>query len=222
MSADLVNLFGPRPGSGPFVQGLLTAFDSNTGENTVIVSGTPFVNLPLLTTGATAFLQAGDVVMLANVGNAYAIIGRVDVPGSPSFARSSIGTDALTVYDNLYAIPHFTSSFAVCTANFLVPDWANTALFQAVGVTIGKNTTASTDYLMNWISITGQPNAYINNSQALTGQYATNACGTGFKLAVTPGSTVSVVLNLAAQNAAWGSDTGNESTLSASALYLSL
>lgn len=64
-------------------QGTIVTFNPNTLENTVLVSGSTFTNLPLLGVAEAATLVAGSVVGLIAVADTWAIIGRFVVPNTP-------------------------------------------------------------------------------------------------------------------------------------------
>ena len=77
---DLLPLLVPgRRGQALEVhKGVLDAYDSGTGENTVSVAGGTLENLPRLDTGVT--LTAGDVVVLIRLRSSWAILGRIVAP----------------------------------------------------------------------------------------------------------------------------------------------
>lgn len=85
-SSDLVPMLrnpGAPAGGVGFRKGTIITWDPNTAENTVLVAGTVFEDLPILNTSEAAILAAGDVVSLLTVGNTWGILGRFAIPGTP-------------------------------------------------------------------------------------------------------------------------------------------
>lgn len=87
------DLFDPPPTGGAqpllYRQGIVTAFNAVTLQNTVNVGGTPCVDLPLLGVAEADTLTAGSVVGLMWTGTEYAIIGRLVRP------NTAAATDAI-------------------------------------------------------------------------------------------------------------------------------
>ncbi len=81
MFDDLVPLLTPRPVPGVGLRkGVLAAYDTGTGANTVTVDGTDLIDLPRLDTGVT--LAEGDVVLLLRYRSSWAILGRIVGPST--------------------------------------------------------------------------------------------------------------------------------------------
>lgn len=90
-------------------QGTVTKFNRATLENTVVVGGATFTDLPVLGVADAAALGPGSVVGLMAVRSTWAIVGRLVQPGTPE------ATDAITrvsqqIYTNTIATNETTSS----------------------------------------------------------------------------------------------------------------
>lgn len=97
MSVDVAGLFLPPP-PGPaqamaYRQGVVTAFNPATLENTVNVGGTELTDLPILGVGEATLLTVGSVVGLAVIGGStktMAILGRLVRPNTDD-AEDAVG-----------------------------------------------------------------------------------------------------------------------------------
>lgn len=76
--SSIVPLFAESNGA-TIQQGRLTAWDSSTRANTVVVQSQNRVNLPVLQS-AEATLSAPCTVLLLPFGRSYIIVGRIRVP----------------------------------------------------------------------------------------------------------------------------------------------
>ncbi|PRX48689.1 hypothetical protein B0I33_104507 [Prauserella shujinwangii] len=97
--------FGPggNPASGGgdigFHQGVVTAWNASTGENTLTVAGGVVNNVPVLTTADSIMLNVGDVVGLLRFKSTYFILGRIAPPGGG--AAMSMRTGELSATEGL-------------------------------------------------------------------------------------------------------------------------
>jgi hypothetical protein len=85
-SADLTPFLShvdPAPLS--YCQGVITAWNVQTGQNTINVNGASIHNVPMLNITEALVLRAGMIVGLLRSYNSYFIIGRIVVPNSPDF-----------------------------------------------------------------------------------------------------------------------------------------
>lgn len=84
-SDDLTSLYqqaddAPAPMS--LRQGVVQAWDSDTGANTITVGGGVLENVPVLV-GETVSVAVGDVVALLTTGDRWFLLGKVTDPGDP-------------------------------------------------------------------------------------------------------------------------------------------
>lgn len=89
--ADLIAQ-GMRPPSGPrdleMYTGVVLAWDTLTGENTILVNGTEMPDLRCLTSGIGVRFTVGETVVVIKKQTQYFILGRVSAPQSTSGIRS--------------------------------------------------------------------------------------------------------------------------------------
>lgn len=87
-SDDITPLFTqpslPLPDIG-FHQGIITAWNSQTGENEIAVLGTNVPNVPMLNITEALVLRPGHVVGLLRFKTNYFILGRIVVPADDQF-----------------------------------------------------------------------------------------------------------------------------------------
>lgn len=214
---DLVNLFNPDGNPPqPFVQGILTAFNTSNGNNTVTVQGIPFFNLPILNTGAAINLSAGDVLMLATVNNAYCIVGKISPAGTGEYGQG--GVNAGTSVDEAVNFAVGTGFSQPNTVSFSLPSWANNAVVTATAFLGVFNNNASTNYFETYIDIDGQsifPAVSVTNTIPLNSY---GNCFHGYSTITQSGSfTVNQHVNA---GAAVTADTRNTAILSATAIFL--
>lgn len=72
---------GEQKGLG-FHQGIVTAWDSITGTNTITVAGNTFSDLRSLLGGESALIRPGDVVAILKYQTVYFVLGRITAVGS--------------------------------------------------------------------------------------------------------------------------------------------
>ena len=81
MPKSIARLFQPASANTVGLRtGVVTAWNSSTGANTVTVAGTTFTNLPVLYTTALPSLTVGNTVHLLLVKNQYVLIGKIVSP----------------------------------------------------------------------------------------------------------------------------------------------
>ncbi|MCW6008509.1 hypothetical protein K1W54_28790 [Micromonospora sp. CPCC 205371] len=108
---DLTPLLVPTEAANVgFRQGVVLAWNQQTGENQILVGGSPLTNLPMLNISDALLLAPGDVVSILTFGHgakSMAVLGRFAVPGTPQAlsALSALATVSATV-----AVGEVTSS----------------------------------------------------------------------------------------------------------------
>lgn len=89
---DLAPFFVQPPAAGTgYRQGVVQTWNPATAENTVVVSGQLFTNLPILNTSEALLLAPGDVVGILTSGGpvaSWAILGRLTIPGTEAAASA--------------------------------------------------------------------------------------------------------------------------------------
>lgn len=88
-------------------QGVVTAWDPSTGNNTVLIAGQPFNDLPVIASGGLT-LAVGDIVAVLRYQHTFLIFGTIRNAGTGSLATRSakIATDgqrASTTFGDLAA-----------------------------------------------------------------------------------------------------------------------
>lgn len=118
---DLTPLFTGRYGGGPGAlgtgdgqaqtrQGIVTAWNSATGENTISVAGALLHNIPCIAIADSIMLTVGDPVVLLKVKSKWFISGRIAPPGGGAalgIRAASIQTaqnTTSTTYTNLATV----------------------------------------------------------------------------------------------------------------------
>jgi hypothetical protein len=131
ISSDLSPLFAPTGPGVRFGQGLITAWNANTGENTVEWAGGTLTDVPILNTGEAVALRAGHVVGMLGQGLTWFIIGRVTPPNDPNFAGASLAFAAKNDQQTGFFI---TPSLQTKSSVVLdVPPWADEVAIMVTG-----------------------------------------------------------------------------------------
>jgi hypothetical protein len=99
--------------STQYRQGVVEAWDPDTGDNTIRVAGGVLLNLPTLT-GEAATLVVGDVVALLSAGDRWFVLGKVTTPGDPGTVPS--WTADLTALEPLVDLAAVTTGTTVTGA----------------------------------------------------------------------------------------------------------
>lgn len=135
---DLTDLLTPQPDDGfGFRQGRLLTYTPSTGANTVLVGGGVLTNLPVVIEGGPANLQGddvlgpglGNVIIIMKMKSAWAILGRVLIPGNADVIDSGLVTQSGRLQNASFAAS--ATSTAVINLTTQVPSWANKLVLQS-------------------------------------------------------------------------------------------
>lgn len=106
-SDDLAALIASQGGSGVDLHtGLVKAWNSDAGTNTIEVLGTDVYDLPVLTSAGIVTLQAGTSVVIMRYKNTYFIVGQV----------VGVGSELAQPQFPVILYPQFQSSIAAGTS----------------------------------------------------------------------------------------------------------
>lgn len=220
---DLASVFaGLRP-EGPafgFRQATVLTFNQASGAGTYSLAGTVLTDLPLLSSGESLELKAGDAVILLRQGPTFFVLGRVVNPGGV-LAPSAIGTSA---------IGQSATGFELSTAwtdrvsgVVTVPPWANRALVHATCDMSVENTSTSLDYVYLRALIAGTPGGNSRTAVAAAGAFPERFASLGASairtMTVTGGSTFTVAAGNRTNTVAWAADAGNIINLNATIIF---
>ena len=224
-SADLSSLFTPAGPGVRFGQGLITAWDPATGQNTIEWSGGTLTDVPVLNTGEAIALRPGRVVGMLGQGLTWFIIGRITPPNDPDFASASLAFAAKNAQFTNFGLT--TSLVNDAFVDLDIPVWADEVAIIAIGSCSLTNTTATADFAACAVFIDGvtgpgvqhgyqaTPSAINQNTQSMT---ASNS----LVKPVVGGTTIRADLRIRAVNAAWGAATSNIAEISAMAVFRSV
>lgn len=143
----------PLPDLG-FHQGIVTAWDNLTGENTVTIAGASITDVPMLNIGDTTNILVGDTVAVLRYRNAYFIIGRVVVPNTDGFASSAFAYETIDDRASNFIVPKSTPT-TVASASGTIPDWANFGIVSARLDFSAFNQTGARDTIYAQIDVNG-------------------------------------------------------------------
>lgn len=226
VSADLSSLFTPSAPGVRFGQGLVTAWNPNTGQNTIEWAGGTLTDVPILNTGEAVALRAGHVVGMLGQGLTWFIIGRVTPPNSADFAGASLSFDAKNAQFTGFGLTTSLINDAFVTLD--VPLWADEVAIMAVGSCTLVNTTAAADFASCAVFIDGNTGpgvqcgfAPIGDATIKNNHVGTMTASSTRVQAVVGGSTIQCDLRIRSQNAAWGASGTNIAEISAMAIFRS-
>lgn len=199
-----------------FHQGVIIAWDDETGENTVSTQGTQLTNISMLNIGDTTNLARGDVVLIFRLRTQYFIVGRIVAPNGGIFASSSVDFDSRNEFASGHVL-NTTETIRV-TATLTVPPWANEALIYTTGLFSGLNSSGGADAIYGAVWVDS-----FNGNQMLNSVVAGT---TGFVSAVlareqsvTPGGTVTVTGRVKTAFNTWAASANNVAQLMIAAIY---
>jgi hypothetical protein len=112
-----------------FHVGVITAFNNDTGANTVYVRGANIPNIPMLNSSSTVTLGVGDNVVVLKYRTGYFILGRIISSNSTSFGSEATDFDGYVYSANNVSIS--TTLTTKVSQIFVVPTWASGALVNA-------------------------------------------------------------------------------------------
>lgn len=216
---DLVDLLRPAPDPAVGLrQGVITAFDQTTGQNTVNVAGGVLTNLPILSGSESLEYAPGDVVVLLRLRSSWCILGRIVVPGA-TLAPSALSIDSFTTQGNGFTLDTFGAGGLVKASGTLtVPPWANRAAVLALGTCVGKQPTSpppANEFMTTHITIAGQadankPQGWVEAANHVVFTYPSLSR----VLSVAGGSTITCAVEMWASST-WGTNSSNYARLHA-------
>lgn len=167
-SDDLAPLLTPKgEGDLGFRQGIVTAWDRDTGANMINVGGAELVNVPILNTAEAVSLAAGHMVALLRFKSSYFILGRVTLPGSDQFAAAAVAFDAQGRAEQNFSLNATWTARA--TRELYGPAWATEAIVYSTAVVTAFNATGGVANLGVRASYDGTPStitvADLNNNR---------------------------------------------------------
>lgn len=147
-SDDLTGLLIPPDPTSPFRQGVVVAYNTSNGFNSILIGGNTVADgavlfdLPILNIGDTVNLLPGDVVVLMKYLDSWAIMGRVITPGGAALNTSSVDFSSFFKENPDFAnTAGFTTKL---TQTVPVPLWANrAAVVSAANVFVASGTLAA-------------------------------------------------------------------------------
>jgi hypothetical protein len=225
ISDDLAPLLVPSAGPGVrFGQGLVTAWNAITGENTIEWAGGVLTNVPVLNTGEAIALKAGHVVGMLGQGATWFIIGRITPANDPNFASASLAFAAKTAQATGFALA--TSLATVASVTLDVPPWADEAAVIATAACSLVNTRTSADFAsaQTFIDGDGGPGSQTGFSIGSTGnanQWLQPVIAAHSRVLVPGGSTITCEVKVRSQGAAWPTSATNSAGISAMAIFRS-
>lgn len=195
ISDDLSTLFiGGKTDAVRFRQGTITAWNANSGSNTIDVGGGTLSDVPILNTGEAIALKAGHIVGLLAFGSTWFILGRITPAGDPSFASASVAFDGEHNSATNFSVT--TAHLDKVTGSLTVPDWADEALVTMTSQISLANTSATAFYASFEPFIGGVGGGGIGFGLAPNANASANDLNAGSvsfqRLITNPGSTISL------------------------------
>lgn len=223
---DLAGLFQPPDDDPPvkFRQGIVVAFNTSTGQNTIQVAGGNLDDVPMLNTGEAIALKPGHIVGLLLSGKKWFIIGRITPANDPNFASASLAfASDTTLVSNFQITPAKVTRGQVVLP---VPSWADQAAVIAVSNVTGLNPLGVPDFLRIWTRIDGVAGAEniqgMGSGSGTDGQYfqclSSSAGGV-----ITPGATITIDTQVSVNGAStWAAQPQNSASVIALAIFRSV
>lgn len=105
MTEDQAPSSGPRmpPNNSDFLQGFVIAWDALAGTNKVRIRGRETNNVMSMLGPEVGLIRPGDSVICLRIGNTFAVVGRIDLPGVEQRAFGVYFDDTVTLNDTAAA-----------------------------------------------------------------------------------------------------------------------
>ncbi len=227
-SADLSSLFTPAGPGVRFGQGLITAWDPATGQNTIEWSGGTLTDVPVLNTGEAIALRPGRVVGMLGQGLTWFIIGRITPPNDPDFASASVAFAALNAQATNFSLA--TSLATKASVSLAVPSWADEAAVYAIGAcTIASPTTQTVqDFISAAVFIDGNTGPGIQQGIAAgspvpaSNQHVQSLTVSSARIHIPTGSTILCEMQIRTATNAFVAHASNIAEISAMAVFRSV
>lgn len=213
---DFSDLLQPATPDPPFRQGVVVAYNTGTGQNTIDVGGALLQDLPLLNIGDTVNLAVGNVVVLMKLKSSWAILGRVLSPLSSSFAA-----DAVKTFHGQNQVSNFaiTTSFQTFgTFTFTTPAFANQCLIYGTAQVTAENTSGASDRLNVILDINGAGGGEGKLTLVSTAIGAITSANSR-QIGVTSGQTITLNGRVKTTVGNWAADSENVSTINSVAIF---
>lgn len=224
LAADLSPLFKPTGPGVQFGQGLITAWNAATGENTVEWAGGTLTNVPILNTGEAVALRAGHVVGMLGQGLTWFIIGRITPANDPNFAGASLSFAAKNGQFTNFGLT--TSLINDAFVILDVPAWADEVAVIAMGACTLVNTTATADFASCAVFIDGETGPGIQTGFQATpsaiNQHVQAMAVSSTRVFTPTSPTIQCDLRIRSQNAAWPASPTNIAEIAAMAVFRSV
>lgn len=221
-SDNLAPLLTPpaQPGLG-FRQGLVVAFNANTGANTIEVGGATLSDVPMLNSGEAVALKAGHIVGLLTWQSSWWILGRITLPNSDQFASASVAFASGSGSGSNFALSITRQPKASGTLS--VPPWVDEALVLVIASARAVNTSANNDVLYSKCQIDGEDGSeMLDVAIPAPSPHALASVTSQHRRVITnPGSTIAFSCLLGTNNGLWPADATNQCTIDAIAIYRS-
>lgn len=223
----LLDLFAPVDQGVGFRQGTVTAWDSDTGENTIEVAGGILTNVAILNTSEAIALQAGHTVGLLTFNGSWFILGRITKPTDPDFASASTAFQTVAAQTSNFAVPVGPSFTEIVSTSLDVPAWADEALVTvSVSMSLLQDTVVGGDFGYMYAAISGVTSGAVGAGFPKFSEDNINSfvSFSHTHTAVVSGSgpaTIAVQGFAQSQGSTWAAQGANRAFLAASAVYRS-
>lgn len=219
---DLAPLLAAAPTAGVgYRQGLVTAYNPDTGANTVQVAGAALADLPFLNSGDAIAIRAGDTVLLLTLGGSWFILGRIIAPGSTRFASATVSFGAFPAGPG-GSVSNFAigTTFApVISGSIPVPPWADEALCTSIACATATNFTGSPQGVEIRTVINGQTGGANATSIETSRQDQLTASDQRVITGGSLGSSIPVTAEMESPGGVIAAHPGNIVTLCVSAIF---
>lgn len=224
---DLAGLFAP-PQTGPgvgFRQGLVMAWNANTGQNTINVAGSLITDVPILNTGEAIALKAGHVVGLLTFNSSWFVLGRITPPNDPNFAGASLAVESKRAQATGWSVS--TAASVKASGTLTVPLWADEALVLVSGEVGMHNSRAVGDFGIFWVGVNGSSPGALGQGYAPAGSVdlqdwqVQNSTDSQRFTGLSGGETLTFQGTVNSGGGAWAADPLNAMFITATAIYKS-
>lgn len=227
-SADLSSLFVPAGPGVRFGQGMITAWDPATGQNTIEWSGGTLTDVPVLNTGEAIALRPGRVVGMLGQGLTWFIIGRITPPNDPDFASASVAFAAKNGQATGFSLSTSLATKSSCVLD--VPVWADEVAILAVGACtlVNSKTVEALDFAACAVFIDGVTGPGVQSGYSAgptggsTNQNVQAMTVSSARVFTPTGPTITCEMQIRSVNAAWNAHATNIAEISAMAVFRSV
>lgn len=178
-----------------FHQGVVTAWDSTTNQNTILIAGSEIPDIPALSIGDSIMMSVGDIVGLLRFKSTYFILGRITLPGVSNAFGIRAASDSATGFTNSTTFGDLSVGSGPTVSNVKIGTARRCLVMLSTGASADVNSRATAHFAVSGDSTIAPPSGAGSHSK---GAFVGSDTGGGADVTSVSGSATRTFLLTAA------------------------